>query len=336
MCTEKDTGGTRGVPTPMGKSKEHKLIRAAASGDLDAATSLIRAHQGGVFCYIKKMCGRDDIAEDVTQEAFSRVLLNLDRFDYNYRFSTWLFTIARRVYLNIREKKWPTADTDRLNDSFARGADISEGMEAGEFRAKSRDLLQRALLSLASEQREIVVLFHQHDWPIWMIADQLGCPEGTVKSHLFRGRLKLRDEYLRLEAAENVTVTNERTAARQAAASSLNSQGRTRVQVKHDSVHAPKGSGATGGLGMRSVPVNAKSSIFEAVQPTDPQPGITSGQSCRHPSAPERSASSTQQKHDEMARAEIEAELSKSGIYAAVPLRTDSSGRQTVHGETWS
>lgn len=64
---------------------------------------------------------------------------------------------------------------------------------ASSDRALLRDVMQQALMTLPQDQREIVVLFHQHEWPIWLIAEHLNVPEGTVKSHLHRGRLRLRD-----------------------------------------------------------------------------------------------------------------------------------------------
>jgi RNA polymerase sigma-70 factor, ECF subfamily len=326
----------------LSRSKEQKLIKAAARGDIDAASALIRAYQGGVYAYIRKLCGHDDIAEDVTQEAFSRVLLNLDRFDDTYRFSTWLFTIARRVYFNMREKKRPTPDTDRLAECFAKGGERSEvgdGLEAGERQSQCKDLLQRALLALAPEQREIVVLFHQHDWPIWMIAEQLGCPEGTVKSHLFRGRLKLRDEYLRLEAQSQATAAAAKQAAHRAAAATLSQTkpaaraiAAARVQIVHAAHGTPAapmsvvGGASPGGIapppGMRAVPVNAKSAIFESLQPGDAAGGT-----------PVKSGGRSAQDHsNESDDAAIAEELSKSGIFTAIQLRKQGN----PGGEYWT
>ncbi len=202
------------MSTGMTKSMELRLIRKASAGDAQAAAVLIRAHQSSVFAYIKRMAGRDDTAEDVTQEAFTRVLLHLDRFDSRYRFSTWLFTIARRIFLNMIEKKKPVADTDRLANTVWVGQHVGGSSEYEERRDTERELLQQSLLALSREQREIIVLFHQHDWPIWMIADQLGIPEGTVKSHLFRGRMRLRDEYIRLEAQFAARAHSRQEAAR--------------------------------------------------------------------------------------------------------------------------
>lgn len=173
----------------MDRELEQKLIVKAAGGDRAAAAMLIRAHQGSLYTYILRMSGRPDVAEDVVQEAFVKALTHLSRFDPRFRFSTWIFTIARRVYINARAKMAPSFDTEVAGRAEARGWARRDDDADDQL----RDALQRALMTLPDEQREIVVLFHQHEWPIRLIAEQLGIPEGTVKSHLHRGRRRLRE-----------------------------------------------------------------------------------------------------------------------------------------------
>jgi RNA polymerase sigma-70 factor (ECF subfamily) len=187
------------MSTGISKARELKLIRLAAGGDADAATTLIKLHQGSVYGYILRMSGRSDVAEDVTQEAFTRVLVHIERFDPRFRFSTWLFTIARRVYLNMCEKRRPVLSEDRINAQACRHADFAGEVDAREGRQATRDMLEQALMNLPRDQREVMVLFYQHEWSIQQISDQTGLPAGTVKSHLHRGRARLRDEYLKLE-----------------------------------------------------------------------------------------------------------------------------------------
>src|SRR5688572_30386850 len=66
---------------PMKRVDEEKLISRACRGDKAAAEMLIRGHQASLYGYMLRMTGRPDLAEDVVQEAFVRVLSNLDRFD---------------------------------------------------------------------------------------------------------------------------------------------------------------------------------------------------------------------------------------------------------------
>lgn len=189
----------------MTKAEEQRLIRKAAGGDKVAAEGLIRAHQRSLYAYLVRLTGRNDVAEDVTQEAFVRVLMNLDRFDPRFRFSTWLFTIARRLFLNIIEKRKPLSGSDAMVSWAADDRRPETAVASAEHTAVSRDALQVALMSLSLDQREVVILFHQQDWPIWLIAEHLQMPEGTVKSHLHRGRIRLREQLSSMNAESDST-----------------------------------------------------------------------------------------------------------------------------------
>jgi RNA polymerase sigma-70 factor, ECF subfamily len=193
----------------MTRTEERRLIERATAGDKVAAEALIRAHQPSLYAYLLRLSGRPDIAEDITQDAFVRVLMHLDRFEPTYRFSTWLFTIAKRLYVNAMQKHKPVYDSDAVggwgpspgsgrssksgfdpNDSVF-GQPFSPALRAEE-RQSHRDALSVALAELTEEQREILILFHQHDWPISVIAQHMDMPEGTIKSHLHRSRKRLR------------------------------------------------------------------------------------------------------------------------------------------------
>ncbi len=177
----------------MERHEEQRLIEDAATGCKDSAAALIRAHQRSLYAYLLRLSGKPDLAEDIAQEAFVRVLGNLHRFDNRFRFSTWLFTIARRLLVNAGQKMRPAYDTDAISGTPARPNDPGAPIADAESGLRTRDELQRALLRVSAEQREVLVLFHQLDWPIALIAEQLQMPEGTVKSHLHRGRRRLRD-----------------------------------------------------------------------------------------------------------------------------------------------
>lgn len=176
----------------MERHEERDLIERAIAGERQAAGDLIRAHQRSVYGYILRMSGRPDVAEDIVQEAFVRVLTNLHRFDFRFRFSTWLFTIARRLYMNAMAKNRPAYDSDFVGSMGGSGGAPESALFADERRSVQHDTIQSALLALSSEQREIIILFHQLDWPIALIASHLEMPEGTIKSHLHRGRKRLR------------------------------------------------------------------------------------------------------------------------------------------------
>lgn len=176
----------------MTRAEEQRLIERATAGDRAGAEALIRAHQGPLYAYLVRMCGRPEVAEDIVQEAFVRVLTNLDRFDPRFRFSTWLFTIAKRVLMNHSQRHAPAFDSEMVGAWEGAGELPDAGAVGSEVDGNLKGALQAALLALGPEQREIVVLFHQQDWPIWLIAQHMEMPEGTIKSHLHRGRKKMR------------------------------------------------------------------------------------------------------------------------------------------------
>lgn len=176
----------------MNRREEQDLIERATAGEHEAAECLIRAHQASLYSYLLRMCGKPDLAEDIVQDAFVRVLMNLHRFDPRYRFSTWLFTIAKRLLVNACQKLKPVYDSEIVGSWGSSPNDPGAPIADRETRSKTREAIDGALEQLGSQQREIIVLFHQQEWSIALIAQYMNMPEGTVKSHLHRGRKKMR------------------------------------------------------------------------------------------------------------------------------------------------
>lgn len=178
----------------MDARTEQALIRRTLEGHRPSAEELIRAHQGSLFLYLFRLCGKRQVAEDFAQEALFRAIARLGDFNPAYRFSTWLFTIARRLWLSSLDKKQPFARDPGTLDERSTGRTASSDLEEAESRRVQGTAIHAALQALPWTQREIVTLYHQHSWPIAEIARHMGIPVGTVKSHLHRARAKLRRE----------------------------------------------------------------------------------------------------------------------------------------------
>jgi RNA polymerase sigma-70 factor (ECF subfamily) len=176
----------------MNRDTEQDLILKAAAGCRDSASLLVKAHQQSLYAYMLRLTGRPEVAEDVVQEAFIRAITHLGRFDPRYRFSTWLFTIAKRVYMNICAKSRPAYDTDAVEAMTITIRRPAAPIEHSDSQSCMRVGLQSALMSLPFVQREVLILYHQHEWPVWLVAEHLQIPEGTVKSHLHRARIAMR------------------------------------------------------------------------------------------------------------------------------------------------
>ncbi len=176
----------------MDRVDEDALVRRAKAGNEEAVEALIRAHQDALYQFILRMSGRRDTAEDIVQEAFVRVLGSLGRFDSRYRFSTWLFTIARRLYVNASRKLGPAYDSAAIDARPACLPGPGRAAAGRETMRNARSLVDEALAGLPPHQREIILLYHQQSWPVAEIAEHLSLPLGTVKSHLYRGRRRMR------------------------------------------------------------------------------------------------------------------------------------------------
>ena len=175
----------------MLRRRELILIRRAKRGDAAAIEALIRAHEQSLFRYMLKITGNPESAQDISQDAFVRVLGSIERFDEQFRFSTWLFTIAKRLWINHCQKMKPVFDTEVVggthDDSVAPDCQVMN---------ESRDRLSKeavavGMASLSPRQYEIVRLFYGCECSIHEIAERENLPVGTVKSHLFRARQKM-------------------------------------------------------------------------------------------------------------------------------------------------
>ena len=171
------------------------VVRALGD-DLDAGfAGLFEAYQGLVFTAAVRLCGRWADAEDLTAEAFLRAYRALSGYDgariAALRPRPWLMTILMNVWRNSLRtdaRKPPPASLE----SAAEPADPGEGVEATAERHETGGELAELLGRLSVAQRTAVVLRHVVDLPIAEIADVLGVPEGTVKSHISRGLRQLR------------------------------------------------------------------------------------------------------------------------------------------------
>lgn len=175
------------------QQQERQLIAAARSGDRSAVRKLIDLHKDRLFSFIFRMIRNHHDAEDVCQDAFLKAFASLDSYSKEYRFSTWLFTIGYRVCLNrMRRKKALTGEVDVEAfqvPSFDAVPETLQSEEAGQL----KDQVWQAVDELSPPQRAAVLLFYRCEMGCHEISRVLELPVATVKSHLHRARLRLRE-----------------------------------------------------------------------------------------------------------------------------------------------
>ncbi|MEM9414174.1 MAG: RNA polymerase sigma factor [Planctomycetota bacterium] len=172
------------------------LARRIAMGDRAAAGELVRRYHAMVRGFLRKICFDRDAAEDLSQETFVRALKYAHRFDPKYPMRTWLLTIARRLSINHgqkakRRRGVPGVEAIGLEDTRAPAPPLES--ERAERAALSSTLLDAALKRLSEPQRLAIVMHYQQSMPLEEIGKALDMPVGTVKSHLYRGRKRMRE-----------------------------------------------------------------------------------------------------------------------------------------------
>lgn len=164
------------------------LVALARSGDGDAFGQLVTRYRRAAYLVALSVIGRPEDAEDAAQEAFLVALERLDDCRSPAKFGGWLMTIVRNRSNNLVRR-----EALRAMDPIPFSARSSTPTPEKEAQlSELRDEIARALGELPEVQREIVLLHDLEGWKHREIAQRLGLPAGTVRSHLHYARKALR------------------------------------------------------------------------------------------------------------------------------------------------
>ncbi len=177
----------------LSKRKERRLIEAARRGCQVSARELIDAHKDRLFAFVWRILRDHHDAEEICQEAFLRAFASLDSFSQEYRFSTWLFTIAYRLCLNLLRRKPPLSGDIELSGFDAGQEGAGDQVANSEEAERLKDAVWSAVDKLSVHQRATVLLFYREGLGCEEIGEVLEMPVATVKSHLHRARMRLRE-----------------------------------------------------------------------------------------------------------------------------------------------
>ncbi|MDQ2832730.1 MAG: sigma-70 family RNA polymerase sigma factor [Acidobacteriota bacterium] len=171
---------------------------------------VVRDHQEMVFRTLTRLTGTRDHVEDLAQEVFLRLYRALPSFRGESLVSTYLY----RITLNVAQDEWKRRKREdstkvSLSDEVTQWEDrlehpslnAEQQLEEREFQLSVEEQLQR----LSQVERAILVLYHQEERTYAQIAHVLSLPIGTVRTHLHRGRKKLREAIQQQQANERRT-----------------------------------------------------------------------------------------------------------------------------------
>lgn len=178
------------------------VVRLAQEGRERAFRELVRRYERPVFSLVYRMVRDRELAEDLAQDAFIKVLNHIDRYSPEFKFSSWVFKIANNVAIDhLRRRRLNTISMDgsphasSAAEVEASTFDVAVDQESALDELESRELgasIEAAIGELRPEYRSCIMLRHVEGRSYEEIASTLDLPLGTVKTYIHRARHELR------------------------------------------------------------------------------------------------------------------------------------------------
>jgi RNA polymerase sigma-70 factor, ECF subfamily len=185
---------------------EATLVVQAQAGETTAFDSLMRTYRERVFSVVLNLAGNRADAADITQDVFIKAFTNIQKYNFQSSFFTWIYRIsvnealnhqrkARSKKMNLFERILPVFSPDQKEQTederlSSMGADISH-QPTGALNHELHSQLDKALQSLSEEHRTAVVLTEIEGLSLQEAAEILNVGQGTVKSRLHYAKKRL-------------------------------------------------------------------------------------------------------------------------------------------------
>jgi len=183
----------------MQMDDDQRLIKAILAGSRSSFEELMQMYNKKIFNFILRMVRNQETAVELTQDFFLKIYTNLEKYNFQYKFSTWAYRICYNLVLDhIRKQRGLTCSLD--DDSVS----PQELVQAEHFTKDSgfslmaaeeiRLLLWEAVDQLPLKFRELILMRFMQELKYEEIAEITGLPVGTVKNRIFKAKEFLRAE----------------------------------------------------------------------------------------------------------------------------------------------
>lgn len=168
------------------KQDEQELIAQSMNGNEDAYATLVNRYKEGVYRHCFKFTHDEDAAEDIALDSFVEAYVHLDKYDSQFRFSTWLYKIATNLALmHLRKRRDIRMDEDELDR-------IISDLPGNEDLALYRELHQ-AVDELPMQYKTVVSMHYWQGKSYSEIASHMGTSVGSVKGWMSRAKKQLKE-----------------------------------------------------------------------------------------------------------------------------------------------
>ncbi|MEO8430411.1 MAG: sigma-70 family RNA polymerase sigma factor [Acidobacteriota bacterium] len=188
------------TPEEENSLADGEIVRRVLAGEEDLFGLLVRRYQARVLSHVARMIGNRDDAMDLSQEILVKVFQALDRYNPEYKFSTWLFRIAGNAAIDHLRKRRPRTVPLESTDPRGDGRVSSPEYKTADLdpyallrNSERGEAITRAIEGLPAEFRELIGLRHFTGLSYEEIAEIKAMPLGTVKNKLFRARAVLKE-----------------------------------------------------------------------------------------------------------------------------------------------
>jgi RNA polymerase sigma factor (sigma-70 family) len=174
--------------------QDESYVTEALDGDQRAYEKLTSKYRRPLQFHVARMVKDSEQVEDLVQEALVKAFNNLESYNSNYAFSTWLYRITTNHTIDyLRKKKLQTTSIDkpiktRDGELSIELQDEDTETDRAIIRKQRKEIITTAIENLPEKYRQVIEMRHIEELSYQEISDELDLPLGTVKAHIFRAR----------------------------------------------------------------------------------------------------------------------------------------------------
>lgn len=170
---------------------DEELVSRCINGDSNAFEEIVTKYKKLVYSVVYKMIADREEVNDVSQEVFIRLYRSLEKYNPEYKMSTWIVKITSNLCLDTLRKK--KQDTVSLDDAIGVSSDVDTPEETLIKNQKTL-LIKKAINELPEKYKILITLFHNNGMSYEEMTKVLNEPMSIIKNRLYRARLMLKEK----------------------------------------------------------------------------------------------------------------------------------------------